>query len=112
VFGGGPGGFDHHDGPRSFGRGPGELAAAAAKAIGKSWNDVKAAIRSAAKTRLEKAVADGQITRAEAHAKLEHLGEHLEAGELGGGGPGWGRHRGFGRGPGDDERAPASFSVS
>ena len=106
--GGGPGFF----GPGGHRGGPGELMAAAAKALGisedrlfrelrsgkrlgevakahgKSLDDVEAAVRAAVKTRLDKAVADGHLTRSQADEMLSHLTKHL--GDLGRfGGPHW-----------------------
>jgi len=105
---GGPDGPGFRGGPRG---GPGEVMDAAAKALGiseaklfrqlrsgrtlqqiakaqgKDYADVKAAIRSAVKTELDAAVEDGRLTRQQADDMLEHLTEHLDDG-------------GFGRGPG------------
>ena len=58
-----------------------------AKARGKDYADVKAAIRTAVKTELDAAVEDGRLTQQQADDMLEHLTEHLDDG-------------GFGRGPG------------
>ena len=55
----------------------GKSVADIAKAQGKSLDSVRNALRSAAKTRLDKAVADGHLTRAQADDRLEHLDEHL-----------------------------------
>ena len=118
VLGGpGPGGrhergFGFRGGP---GRGPGEILGAAAKALGiteaklmrqlrdgkslqeiakangKDYADVKAAIRAAVKADLDEAVKAGDLTQEQADAMLEHLSEHLEDGRFGGtpGGPGF-----------------------
>ena len=102
VLGGGPRGHHGRGGPG--GHGPGgrgvihqELAKALgisrqklhdelragtsvadiAKAQGKALDSVKAALRAAAKAALDKAVADGDLTRAQADERLEHLEEHL-----------------------------------
>ena len=55
----------------------GKSVADIAKAQGKSLDSVKDALRAAAKTRLDKAVADGDLTRAQADDMLEHLEERL-----------------------------------
>lgn len=109
----GPRGFGHRGGP---GRGPGDLMKAAADAIGitqaklfeqlrsgktlaaiaeangKSFADVKAAIKAAVKTQLDEQVKDGNLTQAQADEMLAHLTEHLDD---------FGRFGSFGRhGPG------------
>lgn len=108
VLGGpGPGGpgFDHHGpgGPGLSGRGgPGDLLGAAADAIGiseaklfealrggkslsdvardhgKSFADVKAAVKAAAKKHLDEEVADGDLTQGQADEMLARLTEHLD----------------------------------
>ncbi|HYI19710.1 MAG TPA: hypothetical protein VD836_13440 [Solirubrobacteraceae bacterium] len=76
-----------------------------AKAEGKDYADVKAAIRSAAKAELDAAVEDGRLTRAQADEMLEHLTEHLDEGRIfGGRGPGGPGFRG-GPPPGDADGA-------
>ena len=115
---GGPG-FGRHGGPGGPGRGPGDVMKAAADALGltqpklfealrggkrlsdvakvqgNSYADVKAAIRSAVRKDLDKAVADGDLTRAQADDMLSHLTEHLDEGGFPGppGGPGPGHDR-------------------
>ncbi len=120
-----PGGPRGHHGGRGFGFGPalggrgvivGELARALgvtraelreqlrdgktiaeiAEAEGKSLADVRTALRAAARTRIDKAVADGDLTRRQADRLLEHVDEHLERlGEVGGvPGGRFGRHHG------------------
>jgi hypothetical protein len=124
---GGPGPGGHHERGFGFrgapGRGPGEILGAAAKALGiteaklmrqlrdgrslqeiakangKDYADVKAAIRAAVKADLDEAVEDGDLTQEQADAMLEHLSEHLEDGRFGGP-PGGPRFRG-GPPPGD-----------
>jgi hypothetical protein len=49
-----------------------------AKSHGKSFDDVKAAIRTALKKHLDEEVADGHITRAQADEMLSHLTERLD----------------------------------
>lgn len=56
----------------------GKSVADVAKAQGKSLADVRSAVRAKAKTRLDKAVTDGDITRKQADARLERLTESLE----------------------------------
>jgi len=111
---GGRDGFGFRGGPRG---GPGEVMDAAAEALGlseaelfrrlrsgrtleqiakargKDYADVKAAIRSAVKTELDAAVEDGRLTQQQADDMLEHLTEHLDDG-------------GFGRGPGGPGSGP------
>ena len=105
VLGGGPG---HPGGPHGFGGerhgGPGEVMGAAAKALGiserklftqlrngkslqqiakaqgKDYADVKAAVRDAVKTELDEAVKDGRLTQAQADDMLEHLTDGLDDG--------------------------------
>jgi len=124
---GGPGVFLHHRGgpdfPRGPGRGPGDILKAAAgalgisqaklieqlrdgksldavaKANGKSFADVKAAIRTATKKELDAAVKAGRFTQAQADDMLERLTEHLDDFGLFGG------PREFHRGP-DGPGAP------
>jgi hypothetical protein len=146
---GGPGPGGRHGGGPGFGHGPGgpdgpkiiEDAAKAlglttdklvaqlragksvadvAKAQGKDLADVKSAVRSAAKTRLDKAVKAGDITQKQADDMLAHLDEHLSRFDKAGlGGPG-GKHGGKFRGgppPGgpptpDDDGATAPGSYA
>lgn len=49
-----------------------------AKAQGKSLDDVRSAVKAAAKTRADKAVQDGDITRAQADGMLSHLDDALQ----------------------------------
>ena len=130
VLGGGPG---HRGGPDGFGfrggpgGGPGEVMDAAAEALGisearlfrqlrsgktlqqiakaqgKDYADVKAAIRSAVRTELDAAVKDGRLTQEQADGMLEHITEHLDDGGFGRG-PG-GPRGGFGP-PGDGVHGP------
>jgi hypothetical protein len=55
----------------------GKSIAAIAKAEGKSLADVRSAVKAAAKTRVDKAVAAGKLTRKQADAMLAHLDKHL-----------------------------------
>jgi hypothetical protein len=50
-----------------------------AKANGKSLDDVRGALKAAEKTRLDKAVAAGDLTQAQADEILEHIDEKLKA---------------------------------
>jgi len=130
VLGGGPG---HPGGPHGSGfrgdrhGGPGEVMGAAAKALGiserklftqlrkgrslqqiakaqgKDYADVKAAISDAVKTELDEAVKDGRLTQSQADDMLEHLTEGLDDGVFGHG-PG-GPRGGFGPG-GQDDHGP------
>lgn len=80
----------------------GKTLAQIAKAQGKDLDDVKAAVRKAATARLDQAVEDGKITKAQRDDMLEHLDEHLDDfGERPFGGPG--RGHGPGMPPGDRE---------
>lgn len=54
-----------------------------AKAQGKSLSDVRSAVTSKAKTRLEEAVKDGDITRKQADAMLDRVADRLKAIESG-----------------------------
>jgi len=56
----------------------GKSVANIAKAQGKSLDSVRSAIKAAARTRSDKAVEDGALTRKQADAMLEHLDERLE----------------------------------
>lgn len=56
----------------------GKSVADIAKAQGKSLSGVKSAVRSAAKTRADKAVKDGDITQARADRMLEHFDEAFD----------------------------------
>jgi len=125
---GGPG---HPGGPHGFGvrgdhrGGPGEVMGAAAKALGiserklftqlrngkslqqiakaqgKDYADVKAAMRAAVKTELDEAVKDGRLTQEQADDMLEHLTDRLDDGGFGRG-PGGPPPGGFGPGGPDD----------
>ena len=73
---------------------------------GKTLDEIKAAVKATLKTRLDKAVAAGEITQAQADERLSHVDEmidDIEAGKKpagpppGGGGPGQGA--GFGGPP-------------
>lgn len=109
----------------------GESLADVAKAEGKSVDGLEQALVVAAKTDLDKAVADGDLTQQQADAMLKRLTEHVDelvqgkgpagpgrggpCGPDGPGGPGglrFERHRSFGSG-GSDERGsstvPGSF---
>jgi hypothetical protein len=55
----------------------GKSIAAIAKAEGKSLDDVRSALKAAAKNRLDKAVTVGKLTRKQADAILAHLDERL-----------------------------------
>lgn len=71
----------------------GKTLAQVAKAQGKDLDDVKAAVKKAATARLDEAVKDGDLTKAQRDDMLEHLDEHLERlgeGRFGGRGPGRG----------------------
>lgn len=101
VLGGGPGGPHGKGGPGPRGGGremlgdvakalglteaklhdqleDGKTLAQIAKAQGKDLDDVKAAVKKAATARLDEAVKDGDITKAQRDDMLEHLDEHLE----------------------------------
>ena len=56
----------------------GKSIADLAKAQGKSLADVRSALKAAAKTRVDKAVKDEDLTRKQADALLEHLDKRLE----------------------------------
>lgn len=58
--------------------GDGASIADVAKQQGKSLADVRSAVKAAAKTRADKAVDDGDLTRKQADALLEHLDQRLE----------------------------------
>ena len=102
---GGPGGgpWLHHRGGHDFGvRGPGEVTEAAAKALGisrdelfermrdgktleeiakdegKSFDDVKAAVKAAVKKELDEAVKEGRLTQKQADEILSRSTEHLD----------------------------------
>ena len=55
----------------------GKSIGAIAKAQGKSLAGVRAAMKAAAKTRLDKAVKDGDLTQEQADAMLEHVDRRL-----------------------------------
>jgi hypothetical protein len=107
VLGGGPGGppggpFFHHRGGPDGHHGPGELGEAAAKALGisrdelferlrdgkslseiakaegKSFDDVKAAVKAAVKKQLDEAVRDGKLTQQQADEILSRSTDKLE----------------------------------
>jgi len=56
----------------------GKSVADIAKAQGKSLDSVRSAVKAAAKTRSDKAVEDGRLTRKQADETLEHLDERLK----------------------------------
>lgn len=56
----------------------GKTIAQIAKAQNKELDDVKAAVKQAATARLDQAVEDGELTKAQRDAMLEHLDDHLE----------------------------------
>jgi polyhydroxyalkanoate synthesis regulator phasin len=62
----------------------GKSLADVAKANGKSVDDVRSAVKAAVKTRLDKAVADGDLTQKQADAMLERVDDMLEKIESGG----------------------------
>jgi hypothetical protein len=71
----------------------GTSLAAIAKANGKTLADVRAAVKASVTERLDDAVADGDLTKAQRDEMLEHLDEHLA--HLGERRPGFDRdHRG------------------
>jgi uncharacterized protein (DUF433 family) len=73
----------------------GKSLADVAKANGKSLDDVRSALKTAAKARLDKAVANGDLTQKQADAMLAHVDEALKAFESGRGElrrPGHGPH--------------------
>lgn len=103
----------------------GRSVAEVAKANGKSLADVRRAVSKALKTRLDKAVADGDLTRRQADAMLERADEKLEALQAGRalrmhrrggrrGGPGHGRMRPGSLLPGAEapQRAPGGATHS
>jgi hypothetical protein len=55
----------------------GKSIAEIAKAAGKSLADVRASLKADVKTRLDKAVKDGDLTQAQADEMLQHIDEHL-----------------------------------
>ena len=57
----------------------GTSVADVAKANGKSLADVRSAVKAATKTRLDKAVEDGDLTRKQADALLERVEDHVTA---------------------------------
>ncbi len=57
----------------------GKSVAEVAKANGKSLADVRAAVKAATKTRLDKAVKDGDLTQKQADAILERVEDHVTA---------------------------------
>ncbi|MEA2156898.1 MAG: hypothetical protein QOE11_3038 [Solirubrobacteraceae bacterium] len=84
----------------------GKSIADVAKAQGKSLDDVRAALKADAKTQADKAVANGDLTQAQADELLSHLDEALT--HLGDARPLFGRHGHRGEGPAPDLR-PGSF---
>lgn len=82
----------------------GTSLAAIAKANGTSLADVRAAVKSAVKTRLDKAVKDGDLTQRQADRMLDRLDEHLKAIESGR--PLRLHRRGHGQGPHMGEPPP------
>lgn len=76
----------------------GKSIADVAKAQGKSLDGVKATLKAAAKTRLDKAVADKDLTQAQADAIARHVDEALT--RLGDAMPEWRGHRRDHDGPG------------
>ena len=87
----------------------GKSVADIAKANGKSLADVRSAVKAAAKTRLDKAVADGDLTRKQADAMLDRLAEKVTAIGTAKGLRLRGRHHHFRGGPGPDEVRPGAF---
>lgn len=84
----------------------GTSLAAIAKANGKTLAEVRSSLKATAKQRLDKAVADGDLTRAQADEMLAHIGEHID--DLGTGrGP---RLRGRHEGPPPPGMRPGSFA--
>ncbi|HEV2777720.1 MAG TPA: hypothetical protein VGV90_19165, partial [Solirubrobacteraceae bacterium] len=57
----------------------GKSVADVAKANGKTLAEVRAAVRAATKTRLDKAVKDGDLTRKQADAILDRISEKVTA---------------------------------
>ncbi len=88
----------------------GKSVADVAKANGTSLADVRSAVKAAAKTRLDKAVKAGDLTRKQADAMLDRIAERATAiGSARGLGL-RGHHRRFRGGPAPDElRRPGSF---
>jgi hypothetical protein len=86
----------------------GQTVAAIAKAEGKSLADVRSSVKSAATTRANKAVKDGDLTRKQADALIKRLDEHLkDIGEIG-------RHKSGKRmrmGPPPPNMRPGSFQA-
>jgi uncharacterized protein (DUF433 family) len=86
----------------------GTSVAAVAKANGKSLADVRAAVKAATKTRLDKAVKDGDLTQKQADAILERVADHVT--EIGSAkGPRLRKHHRFGGEPPADMPRPGSF---
>ena len=103
LYGGGPGpGFGHGHGPHGFGLKmeildgladalgttpaklreslrDGKSIADIAKANGKSLADVRTSLKAAAKTRIDKAVKDGDLTQRQADRLLGRVGEKIDA---------------------------------
>jgi len=93
----------------------GQSLAAVAKAQGKSVDGLKTAMLDEAKTRLDKAVADGKLTRARADEIYENLESRIDdivnrtgppMGRHGFGGPGFGHGHGPAFGPGFESAGP------
>ncbi|MEA2149763.1 MAG: hypothetical protein QOD69_1593 [Solirubrobacteraceae bacterium] len=80
----------------------GKSIADIAKAQGKSLDDVRTAMKADAKTKADKAVADGDITQAQADELLSHLDDALS--HLGDARPAFRLHGHRGRGPVPDLR--------
>lgn len=78
----------------------GKTIAEIAKAQDKSLDDVKAAVKKAAVARLDQAVKDGKLTKAQRDEMAEHLDEHLDR-------LGEGPFGGRGHGPGGPGMPPA-----
>ena len=61
----------------------GKKLSAIASSKGKTLDDVKAAVKAALKTRLDKAVADGKLTQAQVDERLSHVDDFVDAMESG-----------------------------
>ena len=86
----------------------GKSVADVAKANGKSLADVRAAVKAATKTQLDKAVKDGDLTQKQADAILERVADHVTA--IGSEkGMRLRRHHRFGGKPPADAPRPGSF---
>ena len=91
-----------------------EFTDALAKELGKSGDDVRAAIKSAAKKDIEAAVDDGHLTRSQADKILSRIDDAacLPAFGFGHGGPGCGGPHGGPGGPGERPGPPPGDSDS